>query len=108
MKGVHAATAHSPNGRSASATHAAAASGSSLDDLVFPQLPQDLRTSDVVALSLDAASALVTRVRMATNPPDVLVEVPLDSARTWDFHRASELIDLGRTLAGRALDAAGR
>lgn len=87
---------------------AAAASGSSLDDLVFQQLPQDLRTSDVVALSLDAASALVTRVRMATNPPDVLVEVPLDSARTWDFHRASELIDLGRTLAGRALDAAGR
>ncbi len=77
------------------------------DDLAFQQLPHELRTADVVALSLDATSSLITRVRMATNPPDVLVEVPLDSARTWDFHRAVELIGLGRTLAGRALDAAG-
>lgn len=80
---------------------------SQLDDLVFQQLPPDLRTTDVIALSLDAVSGLVTRVRMATNPPDVLVEVPLASAATWDFHRATELIELGRTLACSALDAAG-
>lgn len=77
------------------------------DELAFQELPPALRTSDVIALSLDAASALLTRVRMATNPPDVLVEVPLASARTWDFHRAGELIDLGRGLAADALDAAG-
>lgn len=76
-----------------------------VDDLVFQRLPHELRTADVVSLSFEVASALITRVRMAANPPDVLIDVPLDSARTWDFHRATELIDLGRTLAVEALDA---
>lgn len=86
---------------------APAASEGAADDLTFEDLPSHLRTSDVLSLSLDAASALLTRVRMATNPPDVLIEVPLASARTWDFHRATELIELGRALAVPALDAAG-
>lgn len=77
------------------------------DALAFEELPHWLRTTDVISMSLEAASALVTRVRMATNPPDVLIEVPLDAAKLWDFHRAAELIDLGRGLAVAALDAAG-
>lgn len=77
------------------------------EDLVFQQLPHALRTTDVIALSLDVAQALVTRLRLATNPPDVLIEVPFDTARIWDFHRATELIELGRRLAVAALDEAG-
>lgn len=94
-------------GRPADVAPAAASVQRDPDELVFEDLPHWLRTTDVIALSLDAAGALVTRVRMATNPPDVLVEVPLDAAKLWDFHRAAELIDLGRTLAIEALDAAG-
>jgi NTE family protein len=71
-------------------------------------LPPDLRSSDVVALSLDCMQGLITRYRLAALPPDVLVTVPLSAARTLDFHRATELIDLGRTLASAALDDAGR
>lgn len=77
------------------------------DELVFEDLPHWLKTTDVISLSLDAAGSLITRMRMAANPPDVLVEVPLDSAKLWDFHRAQELIDLGRRLAVDALDRAG-
>jgi NTE family protein len=70
--------------------------------------PPDVRTSDVVSQSFDAMQSLITRYRLAALPPDVLVTVPLSAAKTLDFHRAAELIDLGRTLASAALDDAGR
>jgi NTE family protein len=34
----------------------------------------------------------------------VLIEVPRTACRSLDFHRATELIDLGHELAARALD----
>lgn len=64
-----------------------------------------LRVSDVVSLSVDAMQQLITRYRLAGQSPDVLIAVPVSAARTIDFHRASELIALGRTLADKALDA---
>ena len=73
-----------------------------------PESPPRLRTSEVVAQSFDAMQALITRYRLAAQPPDVLVTVPLSAARSLDFHRAAELVDLGRSLASAALDEAGR
>jgi NTE family protein len=70
--------------------------------------PPDLRTSEVVSQSFDAMQALITRYRLAALPPDVLVTVPLSAARALDYHRAAELIDLGRRLAAAALDEADR
>ena len=34
-------------------------------------------------------------------PPDYVVDVPHNAAEIWDFHRASELIDLGYNIASR-------
>ena len=82
-----------------------------------PQLPGDasdtgaqagMRTPEVVLQSLDAMQSLITRYRLAALPPDVLVTVPVDAAGTLDFHRAKEMIELGRSLASAALDDAGR
>lgn len=73
----------------------------------FQELPAGLRLSDVTALSFDAMQGLISRYRMAGLPPDVLVTVPVSAARTLDFHRATELIDLGRELTAQALDDAG-
>ena len=61
----------------------------------------------MVSRSLETTEALITRFLMAASPPDVLVEFPLDMASTFDFHRATELIELGRAKASEALDAAG-
>ncbi|MBB1045973.1 patatin, partial [Dietzia sp. DQ11-44] len=38
---------------------------------------------------------------------DVLVEVPSDSCSAFDFHRAEEMIELGRRLTAEALDREG-
>lgn len=69
--------------------------------------PKDLASSEIFNRSFDTMAALITRYRMASNPPDVLVSVPSDACRTMDFHRATEMITLGRDLAERALDDAG-
>lgn len=61
---------------------------------------------DVVSLSLDAAQGALTRYSLAAHAPDVLITVPKDACRTLDFHRAAELVDLGRDLARQALDQA--
>lgn len=66
----------------------------------------DLGLYAVTSRSIDAMSSIITRFRMAANPPDVLVSVPFNVAGAWEFHRAGELIELGRTLTEQALNAA--
>ncbi len=67
----------------------------------------DIGTVDLLNMSFDTMSALISRYRMASNPPDVLVTVPSNAVRTLDFHRAAEMIELGRQLTTEALDSAG-
>jgi NTE family protein len=67
----------------------------------------DVGLLDLLNMSFDTMSALISRYRMASNPPDVLVTVPSNAVRTLDFHRAAEMIELGRRLTTEALDHAG-
>ena len=71
---------------------------------LFGALPPGLRMLDVMELSLDAMQSVVTRYRLAGYPPDLLITVPKDACRTLDFHKAGELIALGRVLTAKALD----
>lgn len=73
----------------------------------FDQLPRGLRTADVVSRSLETASAMISRFRMAASPPDLLVQFPQDMATMFDFHRAAELIARGRERAASVFDEAG-
>lgn len=72
----------------------------------FDPPPPDLSIVDVTSMALDTMSALVARYRMAAQPPDVLVEINADEARMLDFHRAGELIEIGRRRTVEALDQA--
>jgi NTE family protein len=75
-----------------------------LDSTPFDPLPDGISTFDVMTQSLDAMQAALSRYRLAGYPPDVMITVPKDSCRTLDFHRAAEMIDLGRQLMLEALD----
>jgi len=70
-------------------------------------LPGDLRIADVLTLSLDAMQDLIARYRMAGLPPDVHITIPVNACRVMDFHRAADMIALGRDLTAKALDDAG-
>ncbi|MFZ4584286.1 MAG: patatin-like phospholipase family protein [Acidimicrobiia bacterium] len=73
-------------------------------DEPFEPLPRDLSKFNVMNQSLEAMQYVLTRYRLAGHRPDVVITVPKDACRTVDFHRAAEMIDLGRKLAGEALD----
>jgi len=72
----------------------------------FAPAPAGMRTVQVMQLSVEALQAAVTRFRLAANPPDLLITVPRGAARALDFHRAKELIALGRARTIAALDGA--
>jgi NTE family protein len=73
-------------------------------DPLFQTLPAGLRTRDVLDLALDTLSGVVAQYRLAGYPPDLLITIPRDACGTMDFHRAEELITLGRERAREALD----
>ncbi|PND55716.1 esterase [Mycobacterium sp. ENV421] len=58
----------------------------------------------VMNRTIDIAQAALARHQMAAYPPDLLIEVPRTACRSLDFHRAAEIIELGRELAVKALD----
>lgn len=74
----------------------------------FEELPSNLRSLDVMRLSVAALQRVVTRYRLAGYPPDVMISISRSSCRTLDFHRAEEMIALGRERTIEALDRAPR
>ena len=60
---------------------------------------------EIMSRSLDTMQAQIARVQLALDPPDLLIRIPRDACQFYEFWRAAELIDLGRDVAARALDA---
>lgn len=59
---------------------------------------------DMILESFDITQAALAKYKIAGYPPDVLIEVPKTVCSTYEFHRAKDLIRLGRHLADEALE----
>ncbi|KAA0095432.1 esterase [Mycolicibacterium sp. P1-18] len=59
---------------------------------------------EVLNRAIDIAQAALMRHTLAAYPPDLLIEVPRTVARSLEFHRAEEVIEVGQELAAAALD----
>jgi NTE family protein len=68
-----------------------------------PDVPR-LGGFEVMNRTIDIAQAALARHTLAAYPPDLLIEVPRSACRGLEFHRAAEVIDIGRALAAHALD----
>ena len=60
---------------------------------------KDFSATEVAYLVFDAMQSSIARHKLAAYPPDLIIEIPRDAARTFDIDRASELIALGREVA---------
>ena len=67
-------------------------------------LPPGLGVLDVMEMSMEAVRASVLRHTLAACPPAVLITVSRSACKVLDFHKADEMITLGRRLAVDALD----
>jgi len=68
-----------------------------------PDVPK-LGSFEVMNRTIDIAQAALARHTLAAYPPDLLIEVPRSACRGLEFHRAAEVIDIGRALAAHPLD----
>jgi NTE family protein len=66
-----------------------------------------LGSFEVMNRTIDIAQAALARHTLAAYPPDALIEVPRSACRSLEFHRAAEVIGVGRDLAVRMLDELG-
>ncbi len=65
--------------------------------------PGDIGLLDIAACSMDAMQTVIARFRLAGYLPDVYIEIPGNVCAFHEFHRARELIEIGRAKADKAL-----
>jgi NTE family protein len=58
---------------------------------------------DLLSRSLDTMQGAITRLKLATHEPDLLIQIPRNACAFYEFYRAQEMIDLGVARAERAL-----
>jgi len=58
---------------------------------------------ELFARSLDVVQETVTRFKLAAQPPDLVVRIPRNACAFYEFHRAEEVIELGRVRTREAL-----
>lgn len=59
---------------------------------------------ELVNQSFEAMQSSLTQYKIAGYPPDILINVPKRVCRFFEFHKAPELIMLGRQIASDSLD----
>jgi NTE family protein len=54
--------------------------------------------------SLDVVQETITRFKLAAQPPDLVIGIPRNACAFYEFHRAEEVIELGRMRTRAALE----
>lgn len=62
---------------------------------------------DVMEMSLNTMEAKMERIRRAVFPAHLHIDIPSDVCSSWEFHRAEEVIGVGRERAIEAFDRLG-
>jgi NTE family protein len=58
---------------------------------------------ELFARSLDVVQETITRFKLAAQPPDLIIRVPRNVGAFYEFHRATEIIEVGRQRTREAL-----
>ncbi|KFN44043.1 patatin-like phospholipase family protein [Arenimonas oryziterrae] len=58
---------------------------------------------DLMSRSLETMHAHMTRLHLAQDPADLLIQVPSNACAIYEYWRCSEMIDVGRRAAEKAL-----
>jgi len=68
----------------------------------------DKESLGYISLLTTSTAAMIhklARMNIEKHKPDIVIDLPADSANTFDFHRAEELLQLGAGAASRAISS---
>jgi len=68
-----------------------------------PAVARDPSVLELFARSLDVVQETITRIKLAAQPPDLLITIPRNICAFYDFHRAESVIEIGRQRTREAL-----
>jgi len=77
-----------------------------IDDLKlrFDRQPEGaLGVLDVIIKSMNIMENMLAETQLITYSPDIVIEIPRDVCNFYEFHRAREMIDVGRERTGAVL-----
>jgi len=60
---------------------------------------------EVLQHSLETMQSTISRLKLAAYSPDVVIDIPKNACGPFEFYRAAEMIELGRTMAQQALES---
>lgn len=63
----------------------------------------DLSLTDIMMGMFNTMQDTLTRYQVAGTPPDILIEIPVNTCGSHDFHRATEIISAGEYWAEKAV-----
>ena len=70
----------------------------------FPTMsPSQTSVMELMSQSLDTMHAAMSRLQLAQDPPDMLIQIPRESCSFHEYWRAKEMIELGHKIAMTAL-----
>jgi NTE family protein len=58
---------------------------------------------DVISQSLDTMQNGIARLKLASYSPDIIINIPRNACYFYEFHRADDMIELGRQRAEEAM-----
>ena len=65
---------------------------------------KSLNMLDVLDKTFDTMQYTLTNYRLGGYPPDILIDISKEVCNTYDFHKATEVIKIGRVIAKEKLD----
>ena len=67
------------------------------------QKEDDAGFFEIISSSIDVMQNNIVRFMLAAYSPDILIEIPKDCCTIYEFDKAAELIEIGRTCAEKAV-----
>jgi len=65
--------------------------------------PEDLGLFDIVSQSIDTMQNTIASFKLASYSPDIIINIPKNACRFFEFEKADEMIEIGRSKAGETL-----
>ena len=70
---------------------------------VEPKEPDDMGLFDIVSQSIDTMQNTIASFKLASYSPDIIINIPKNACRFFEFEKADEMIEIGRGKANEAL-----
>ena len=77
--------------------------GSLLERRTHDAIVREPGLLELFSRTLDVVQETITRLKLASQPPDLLITIPRNVCTFYDFHRAEEVIEMGRLRTREAL-----